>query len=145
MARLDIEMQNLDYNSSFQPTVWTKEDSNAIIGEFPPGNYYIGDLFMIMNKEIYKGIWGDIFNYKDGVYTSCNGNFAMYYAANKYLVGSNKFNYTAFGTIGICSKELCVNNIQNASYHEFREPVKFVFSKRGFTFASGDWSLYIDD
>ena len=112
-------------NMASQPTIWSKEDSKAIIGEFPPGKYYIGDLSMIMNKETYKSIWGDLFNYSDGVYTSCNGNFAI------------------FGTIGICSEGLCVDDVKNASYHEFRKPVKFVFSNRGYTFISGDWSLYI--
>jgi hypothetical protein len=142
MARLDIEPPSL--NMEHQPTIWSKADSRAIIGGFPPGNYYIGDLSAILNKETYKNVWGYLFNYKDGVYTSCLGNFAMYSSGIHKIIGSNKFEYKLFGAIGICSYGLRADKIHNGSYHEFKKPVKFVFSENGFTFLSGDWSLHIN-
>ena len=141
MAKLDIELPSI--NMAHQPTVWSKEDSRAIIGEFPPGNYYIGDLSVILNRDTYRGVWGYLYDYKDGVYTSCLGNFAMFSCAKNTVIGSNKFEYKLLGAIGICSYGLCADKIQNATQHEFKKPVKFVFSNNGFTFLSGDWSLHI--
>lgn len=156
MARLEInspwiEEMPSSCGAGWQPTVWKSIESKAIVGEFPAGEYFIGDFSCLMKQGIYQDVWEKHFNFKDGVYEASNGSRFATVSCDcdtGLARGSDGSRYAFEASfLGICSVECCdLNNIDSrcGTIHEFVEPVHFLFvpGKR-LSFRSGSWNLTI--
>jgi hypothetical protein len=152
MAYLDVSPEAMDYSlyyegAGFVPTAWTTVKSDAIVGELPAGEYYIGDIASVMNTYIYNEIWGKHYLYTYGVYKSSNDTyFAINHTDDAYYLKGNdgKYCISKSGLFGIMSASLRDANTettQNPSTGflcNFTSPVKFIMRSGEFMFSSKD-------
>ena len=137
--------------ASYQPITWSSVDTSAICGELPPGEYVIGDLYYLIDRDIYVDVWTNLFHLKNGTYRSSrNEIFAIKGASvGSIFKGTNNFRYTVdSGNIGIANYSLIDKDEQQlkpyGTYHKFDYPVKYVFNSNGLLFQSGNWKLFIE-
>ncbi len=164
MARLETYTEpfpSYAVGASWSPTTWKEIKSTAVIGEFPPGQYFIGDLYQVMRSNLYDNVWENHFNSRNSVFESSIGErFASADCGYENGIAKGVVNgdvtkrrrYPFEGsTLGICSVSCCCINLyeRNANnrfgtIHEFTDPVEFLFvNGKKLTFTSGEWSLVI--
>ena len=143
--------------ASYQPITWSSVDTSAICGELPPGEYVIGDLYYLINRDIYIDIWTNLFHLKNGTYRSSRNEIFAIKAATigSIFKGTNNFKYMVdSGNIGITNYSLVDKTKSNlddeymfkpyGTYHRFDYPVKYVFNSKGLLFQSENWRLFIE-
>ena len=119
----------------------------------PAGRYFIGDICYALSDCIIHEIWGEKFNFIDGLYTHQKGTFVMgraMYGHGDYPGTDGRLYAVDSGIVGMVSwdlvdlkdeKQLC----KLGSVHEFSEIVYFCNAKEGrFVISSGKVKLVID-
>ena len=142
--------------ASYQPIIWSSIDTTAICGELPPGEYVIGDLYYLIDRDVYIDIWMNLFHLRNGTYKSSqNDIFAiMTTSVGSIFKGTNNFRYTIdSGNIGIMKYSLIDKTKYDldkyqykpyGTYHMFENPIKYTFNSKGLLFQSGNSRLFIE-
>jgi len=107
--------------------------------------FYLGDLCYVLADDVYDGIWGEQYKYKDGAYVdpATNSEFAMVGTAwgDGCFYGTDRQSYPVdAGIIGVCDAKLvkksnvCLGRI----IQDYSGKVRLSYENGTITIAWGD-------
>lgn len=126
---------------------WECEEKRSFTA--PAGTYYIGDICYPLSKDIYKKVFGEMGDYRYGLYTNTKTNefFLVGNTADgdgTYRSNDCKEFPVDAGVIGILPVSLIHEDSSGGHIYTFTEPVKCKFAGGIFRFSSGDRSIVIN-
>jgi hypothetical protein len=132
--------------ASWKPFLLYKVESRAVSGTLPKGTYYIGDIVKFITHRIRQELWGDGFNYENGIYKTSDNHYFAVGSAYEFseLKGSNRNLYPCpSGCIGIVAEEIVDPKMlqqfpDTVTQHTFFSDIQILFNTTGFHFFSKD-------
>ena len=135
---------------------WVIVKQENVTMTLAPGSYYIGDLCIALNNNVYRDIFTVTNN--PGIYLekSLQNTFLTSYSAfgaGNFPCSDGTFFKCASGYLGICnaSESMCAPGVMSTAFDRqyvrkftFTEPVLCDFRDGRFTFTSGNKSFLID-
>ncbi len=114
----------------------------------PPGEYYIGDLCYVLGDELYDGIFGNVGDYSDGLYTKKDSTDFFFVGSTAYgdgaYAGSDGREFCVdAGIIGICPKSICGKEDAD-TYYTLTAETECTIRGGVFTFTNRNWDLVIN-
>ena len=115
-----------------------------------PGKYYLGDPINVLPSSIYNGIWGNLYDFKNGKYIIYDTDFAVHnthYGDNIYTDTKNRSYTVNTGMIALIDIKLIenINEVKNNGHiFNFSNKVNFIYDAGLFYIKSGKKYICID-
>lgn len=115
-----------------------------------PGKYYLGDPINVLPSSIYNGIWGNLYDFKNGKYIIYDTDFAVHnthYGDSVYTDTKNRSYTINTGMIALVDIKLIenMNEVKNNGHiFNFNNKVNFIYDAGLFYIKSGKKYISID-
>ena len=115
-----------------------------------PGKYYLGDPINVLPSSIYNGIWGNLYDFKNGKYIIYDTDFAVHnthYGDDVYTDTKNRSYSINTGMIALIDIKLIenINEVKNNGHiFNFKNKVNFIYDAGLFYIKSGKKYICID-
>lgn len=114
-----------------------------------PGKYYLGDPSYVLHSKIYNGIWGNLYNFENGLFNIHNTHFVVHnthYGDGTFTDTKKRTYKTITGVISLVNTEL-IENISNCKYghiFNFTKTIEFIYDAGIFHIKSGKKFIQIN-
>lgn len=115
-----------------------------------PGKYYLGDPINVLPSSIYNGIWGNLYDFKNGKYDIYDTDFAVHnthYGDDVYTDTKNRSYMVNTGMIALVDIKLIenINEVKNNGHiFNFNNKVNFIYDAGLFYIKSSKKYICID-
>lgn len=115
-----------------------------------PGKYYLGDPINVLPSSIYNGIWGNLYDFKNGKYDIYDTDFAVHnthYGDDVYTDTKNRSYTINTGMIALVDIKLIenMNEVKNSGHiFNFNNKVNFIYDAGLFYIKSSKKYICID-
>jgi len=115
-----------------------------------PGKYYLGDPSHVLPPSIYNGIWGNLYDFKNGKYIIYDTDFVVHnthYGDNIYTDTKNRSYTVNTGMIALIDIKLIenINEVKNNGHiFNFSNKVNFIYDAGLFYIKSSKKYICID-
>ena len=116
-----------------------------------PGKYFLGDPALVLSNKIYNGLWGNLYNFKNGKFIFDDHDFVAHnthYGNGLFADTKNRLYEIDSGFISLVHVYLIdkesINLYKKGSIFTFNEKINFIYDAGFFHIKSGKKIITID-
>ena len=116
-----------------------------------PGKYFLGDPAFVLSNKIYNGLWGNLYNFRNGKFIFDDYDFVVHnthYGNGLFSDTKNRLYEIDSGFISLVHVDLIdkesINLCKKGSIFTFNEKINFIYDAGFFHIKSGKKIITID-
>ena len=114
-----------------------------------PGKYYLGDPFDVLPSKIFNGIWGNVYNFRNGKFDINDADFIVHsthYGDGSFKDTKNRIYEINTGVIALIDTLLIedIESLKKGHVYTFKNRVNFIYDAGLFYIKSGKKYIQID-